>query len=325
MSPQIPERPASSSYWADVDGDQDVDADDLALVASIWNCQQGQPCYEPGFDRDSDGDIDALDLAAFGNEYDVAPPILEVTNPADNSVVGGSSLTVSGTVSDSHEISWVTINGVQAPVTGGGFQANISLEAGSQTIQVLAADEIGQQRSLTRLVFADQEGPFLTVQSPRHRQSLYSLRPTIAISYTDFYTTTNPAGLQVLLTAAGGGSVDVTGDLAIMPDSASGEITFDLSQDTVYTLTASLPDSLGNIGSVVTTFYVPENPGGIMPPDEPENAGWISGVVYDSTSCDTYLTDCQASLFLSLTAKPCVRRARHGQQTWLPIHRAGRL
>jgi len=105
LSPQIPERPASSSYWADVDGDQDVDADDLALVASIWNCQQGQPCYEPGFDRDSDGDIDALDLAAFGNEYDVAPPILEVTTPADNSVVGDSSLTVSDTVSDSHEIS----------------------------------------------------------------------------------------------------------------------------------------------------------------------------------------------------------------------------
>jgi hypothetical protein len=86
-------------------------------------------------------------------------------------------------------------------------------------------------RRLTRLVFADQEGPFLTVQSPRHRQSVFSLHPAIAISYTDFYTTTNPAGLQVLLTAAGGGSVDVTGDLAIMPDSASGEITFDLNRN----------------------------------------------------------------------------------------------
>ena len=53
-----------------------MDGNDLALLAEYWNCATGQPCHDATYDRDSDGDIDALDLAYLGNQYDVEPPEL---------------------------------------------------------------------------------------------------------------------------------------------------------------------------------------------------------------------------------------------------------
>ena len=50
------------------------ESNDLALLAEYWNCATGQPCHDATYDRDSD--IDALDLAYLGNQYDVEPPEL---------------------------------------------------------------------------------------------------------------------------------------------------------------------------------------------------------------------------------------------------------
>jgi len=145
----------------------------------------------------------------------------------------------------------------------------------------------------SRVLAVDQEGPVITVHSPRDRQSVYTLRPTIAISYTDFYTNVVPATLQVLLARAGQAGVNVTPYLSVGSQGAIGAVGFDLSQDTVYTLTASVNDALGNVGVITTTFYVPTNPSSIVPPVEPANSGWVSGTVYDSSTCDQNLTQCQ--------------------------------
>ena len=44
----------TSGYWADLDDDSDVDADDLRTIAGSWNCTPGQPCYDSAHDRDGD-------------------------------------------------------------------------------------------------------------------------------------------------------------------------------------------------------------------------------------------------------------------------------
>ncbi|MDW7679816.1 MAG: FlgD immunoglobulin-like domain containing protein, partial [bacterium] len=53
-------------FWADVDGDQDVDIIDIQLVAAHWNTKQGDPNFDPIYDVDNqgqgDGDVDIIDV-----------------------------------------------------------------------------------------------------------------------------------------------------------------------------------------------------------------------------------------------------------------------
>jgi len=232
------------TFWADLDGDRDVDEADLQWIAQFWNCAAGDPCYDATLDFNTDGIIDALDMAYVGNEYDITPPALAVTSPADRAVVGGATVNVTGVISDKHAVN-VTVNGVAATLSPllagegsgvGSFTASVPVSPGNQALHVIATDEVGQAATSSRLVGVDADGPMIEVHAPEHRQSVYTLRPTIAMSYTDFYMAVNPATLQVLLTDAGGTSTDVTGDLIADADGASGQVSFDLTEDTAYTI-----------------------------------------------------------------------------------------
>ncbi|MBL7183553.1 MAG: hypothetical protein ISS50_03780, partial [Anaerolineae bacterium] len=282
--PQRSNQPPST-FWADLDGDHDVDEGDLKRIAQFWNCADTDPCYDATYDFNSDGIIDALDMAYVGNEYDVTPPELTVTSPADGAVVGGAEINVTGVISDKHTVN-VTVNGVAATLTDQDFTASVPVSSGNQALHVVATDEVGQATSSSRVVGVDNDGPMIQVHAPKNRQSVYILRPTIDLSYADFYTAVDPATLQVLLTDAGGTATDVSTYLAAGADGASGQVGFDLTQDTAYTLTASVADTVGNLGTYRTTFYVPADPATITPPDEPEDAGWVSGRVYDSSTCE---------------------------------------
>jgi hypothetical protein len=46
----------------DLDGDHDVDIDDVMLVASRWRCRLGDGCYNEDYDLDEDDDIDIVDI-----------------------------------------------------------------------------------------------------------------------------------------------------------------------------------------------------------------------------------------------------------------------
>ena len=48
--------------FGDLDGDGDVDIEDIMLVASRWRCRSGDDCYDEYFDMDKDGDIDVVDI-----------------------------------------------------------------------------------------------------------------------------------------------------------------------------------------------------------------------------------------------------------------------
>jgi RHS repeat-associated protein len=279
-------------FWADPDCDQDVDVQDLRLDAEHWNCASGEGCYDAVYDRDSDGDIDVVDLAALGNEYDVEPPQLTITAPANQTTLGGSFVQVTGIVSDVHTVE-VTVNDVTATVNAGTFEATMPLKSGNQVLIAAAIDQVGMGATASSIVSVDQEGPMVGIHAPKRDQAIYTLQPTVAISYTDFYTDVNVSSLSVTIVKAGETPIDVTGDLTVMEDEAWGTLSTPLTEDTVYTLTVSIADILGNTTQSESSFYVPVDPASITPPVVPEQAGWVSGRVYDTSNCDEYLQECE--------------------------------
>lgn len=295
-------RPAGlDAFWADLDQDHDVDMVDLQYAAAAWNCLPAQPCFEANFDRDGDLDIDAFDLAALGNEYDTAPPAVSITAPAEGQVVGSAALQVSGTVSDLHTVTTLTVNGASAARSGDLFQAAVSLLPGAQTITVQAQDALGAQAVRERLVILDNEGPQVEIVSPRDRQAVYTLTPFIDITYQDRLGQVDAAALSVALQPAAGTPVDITSDLSVQAGRAFGYAGAPLQQDTSYTLTVTLQDQYANQAAAASSFYVPLSPGDIQPPPEPAEAGWVSGVVYDSAACDPDLLGCSGLPGASVT------------------------
>jgi Ca2+-binding EF-hand superfamily protein len=58
----------------DLDGDGDVDVDDIMEIASRWRTREGEEGYDPKYDFDGDGDIDIIDImkvaAHWGESYE---------------------------------------------------------------------------------------------------------------------------------------------------------------------------------------------------------------------------------------------------------------
>jgi plastocyanin len=220
------------------------------------------------------------------------PPSLDIDSPAEGAIVGPGSLQVSGTVADDGQVTAVTVNGVPADVSGASFEATINLAPGNQTILAQAEDDQGAKAADTIVVLVDGQGPAVQILEPRHRQSVYTLQPFLDIVFDDFTSAVNPASFQATLQRQGQAPYDVGGDLTVSPDRAYGSLVSPLAADSAYTLTVTVEDALGNDGLATAAFYVPADPSSIQPPAEPDQAGWVSGMVYDSSTCGPDLTDC---------------------------------
>lgn len=138
-----------------------------------------------------------------------------------------------------------------------------------------AEDDAGAIGAVSRLVQVDGEGPLIGITSPKRGQVVSTRQPFIAVTYSDVATAVDLATLQVRLTDANGVTTDVTGDLTLAPDQASGTLSTPLTGDMRYTLRVSAADTLGHVAHSEAVFYVPLDPEQITPPVEPAGcAAW---------------------------------------------------
>jgi hypothetical protein len=115
--------------------------------------------------------ITATDSAANTSEtlrhvtLDTTPPAVTLAQPSDNLITRETNVTVSGTYSDVTAVV-VNVNGVPATLSNGGFTAAVVLNEGRNTINVIAADEAGNETPLTRQATRDTTAPVLSVEQP---------------------------------------------------------------------------------------------------------------------------------------------------------------
>ena len=160
-----------SSY--DMDGETltyiwTLDSQPTGSTVSLLNPTFAQPTFIPDLPGNyvvhlvvSDGLVssspDSIVITAQATPSPSLPSLI-ITSPADGIVVGVSSITVSGFVSDSTTI--VMVNGVTASVTGGIFLADgIVLQEGSNTITVNGTDGQGRTNSVSVMVTLSSVSP----------------------------------------------------------------------------------------------------------------------------------------------------------------------
>ncbi len=138
----------------------DTDADGLPD-----NCDQA--CTDLGMQADDDDDGDGI-LDVDENQPTIS---VAITSPASLTTVGTSTITVSGIASPNDAI--ITLNGAVITNNNGSFSGDVTLQEGSNTIEVRATkDQIIQTDIVT--VSLDQTPPFLTIDSHEDGQTVYT-------------------------------------------------------------------------------------------------------------------------------------------------------
>jgi RHS repeat-associated protein len=97
----------------------------------------------------------------------VAAPSLTLTNPTNGAVLSANSITVAGSVSSgaSDIPVTVTVNNETATVAGGQFTKVLNLTEGSNTINVVATDSLGQVSQASLTIISDHTPPVIALGS----------------------------------------------------------------------------------------------------------------------------------------------------------------
>ena len=95
---------------------------------------------------------------------DTRAPELTITTPAADACLDAATLTVSGTVAEAR-IESVTVNGVNATITGESWTASVPVNEGKVAITVEARDASGHTTSRTHNVTVDRTAPVIEVTS----------------------------------------------------------------------------------------------------------------------------------------------------------------
>jgi len=100
---------------------------------------------------------------------DQTAPLLTFSQPADNSLIGASSVLVSGSVDDALAVISARVNNgppSNAHVSGTSFSLTLGLTPGVNTIEITATDQAGNVTSAKRSVTSDTTAPTLAVTNP---------------------------------------------------------------------------------------------------------------------------------------------------------------
>jgi RHS repeat-associated protein len=166
------------------------------------------------------------------------PPTVAITTPSNGAVVGGATLTLSGTASA--DATSVSVNGWAASLTGGSWSATVPLASeGNNTLTATARNAANLEGSASVVVVRDTVGPILAISSPTAAQKIATSTTTVTGTVSDPHLA----------------SVSVEG----LPASVSGgvftAVGVPLTEGTK-TLTATALDSVGNPTTASVTVEV---------------------------------------------------------------------
>lgn len=183
---------------------------------------------------------------------DTTPPTISIDSPSDGAVVSDASLLVSGTAGDNVEVAGVTVNGVNASLSGTQFSATIGLSEGANTVTAVATDAAGNTASTSIQVALDTgapdtTGPQLNIIRPNDGGLVIVARPLIQLSFND------PSGVDTSTLALLLDGQPLGVDCVFGTDSADCTPTADIP-DGQHTVNAELSDALGNASMAQAGF-----------------------------------------------------------------------
>ncbi len=159
---------------------------------------------------------------------DTDPPVITITSPLANALIGADNVEVTGTTDD--DTATITVNGVAATVADGLFTANaVPLTEGANTLTATATDPAGNAGTASVNVVSDTTEPAVAIVSPSDGQTV----PSNVVNVTGTVSDTN--GVQ---------SVVVNGVTATVTDGA-----FTANNVTLTALNEIIADALDNAGN----------------------------------------------------------------------------
>jgi len=227
---------------------------------------------------------------------DTVPPLLVVSQPVNNQAFATEPITVSGAATDASGIYAVTVNGAPATISGNSFSSSLTLNAGTNFIEIEAIDSSSNYNRATvnrtvihsPSVIEDTNPPELFVNQPVNGQDF------ITNSITVSGTASENNGISgTALDSIGIDSVSVNG--AIIAQGAGPFSTNLYLTPGTNTITIVAADYAGNTASVTRTVnYTLPVEADTTPPlltvFQPENGQnfatdsiTVSGTAYDTS------------------------------------------
>lgn len=161
---------AWASHDPDLDNDGIVEIEDLNIIRESFGKQCGDEGFNAVADINHDCVINIFDLffvsRAMGQTFDIVPPTVVITAPANLSLSNQSLITVSGTIDD--PLATVVVNGVPASVSGSNFTAGgVSLQEGTTLITATSTDSSNNVGTASIQVTVDTTAPVVMINSPQ--------------------------------------------------------------------------------------------------------------------------------------------------------------
>src|SRR5574341_1110165 len=198
---------------------------------------------------------------------DTTPPAVSITSPLSGLLTNNPAISVSGTVSE--PVSSVTVNGMQAQVSGSAFSlATFTLAEGQNAITAEAVDRAGNTGSSSVNVTLDTQVPAVSITAP----AMATAGATLGISTSAIDAT----GITLIEVSANGmplWSFTPISELSTQ-NSFSYTVSPDLVSGSVVGLLARVYDAAGNTGTAAAQVQITGGPSG---------PGFIQGEVYDDS------------------------------------------